>query len=707
MTSFRKTISLCGVCFILTALVAILSQIAPGRGEPASAVEEAWAPLGLPLRAWAGIALVVTSVVLAVWLSVTLRRRLRRDLMHLRSAIRQLATPEKAVQHRAFAVEEVSECAAELADVAERLRTEQAQLCDDAARDPLTGVANRRPFVDTLTREAAFAERTGWPLSLVMLDLDHFKALNDTYGHKAGDLALCRTADRLSSLVRQSDIVARVGGEEFAIVLPGTPLDQAIRVAQQLRNALRCDQHVFEGHTIQVTASFGVAELHDCRAGDAESLIGRADEALYEAKRGGRDTVRAAPAAQAQASAGQTAEEPPRPPGAVADSLEPSADAPIDRDALALMGSTFSVLQVIPDRHRVAHDIIQQVAATLQSQTACLFVFGEGDGRLIPIASVGLSDDDAGSVSGDLREWAEGLRSSSHFAAMRCLDPVHLQDLCQKESATAVRVPLVAYGEVVGVIEARHLPPDLRFGKRQQTVLSALSAIGATALKNCDVYERAMHRMCGLVEVLAQAIHANDVFKRDHCKWVSRITVELAEAMGQHDPEELHLLRIAGLVHDIGDICVPHHLFEKKGPLLRDEQKLVQEHSRTGAALIESVAEMQRLADIVGYHHERYDGCGYPEGLAGEFIPIESRVLAVADAYVAMTSPRPYRAALSHTEAVEQIRLAAGEQFDPAVVDVFLNWTERPECAEVLSARNMPAPGPSPPDEERAITTSG
>jgi len=368
MTSFQKTISLCCACFVLATTATLLSQLTPGGNESPGADEGATAMRGLLLGTWVWTPVIAAVLISAVYLSVVLRVRLKSDAMRLRAAIRELATPGKELPRQSFAFEEFRTCAAELASVAASLRQEEARLSDDASRDPLTGLANRRLFIDTLAREAAFARRTSWPLSLIMVDLDHFKSLNDAYGHKAGDLALRRTADRLSSLVRQSDSVIRYGGEEFAVILPGARLEQATRIAQQLCDGLRCDQFVFEGHTIRVTASFGVAELHECRLIDSEALISHADVALYEAKRNGRDAVVAASPARISAPAAQSPEKPDSGPASTAaDGTEEDEDAPIDRDTLALMGSTFSVLQVIPHKHRVGRDTIQQVGAVLQA----------------------------------------------------------------------------------------------------------------------------------------------------------------------------------------------------------------------------------------------------------------------------------------------------------------------------------------------------
>ncbi|HEV3365121.1 MAG TPA: sensor domain-containing diguanylate cyclase, partial [Acidimicrobiia bacterium] len=159
-----------------------------------------------------------------------------------------------------------------------------------AATDGLTRVANRRTFEDALRRELARFERTGEPISLVMVDIDHFKALNDRFGHQTGDEALRAVAAALAGTCRAADLVARYGGEEFAVLLHSASTSSALETAERLRQAVAS---VVIGVDTLVTASLGVATVpHDAR--DAEELVRRADGALYRAKHEGRNRVVAA-----------------------------------------------------------------------------------------------------------------------------------------------------------------------------------------------------------------------------------------------------------------------------------------------------------------------------------------------------------------------------------------------------------------------------
>jgi diguanylate cyclase (GGDEF)-like protein len=162
-----------------------------------------------------------------------------------------------------------------------------------ATTDELTGLANRRHFMENLHAEFDRARRYGTAFSLIMMDIDHFKHINDTWGHKAGDLALQQTALTLKHSLRTSDIVGRVGGEEFAILLPETEADAAQVTAEKLRQAVEALSVHFDGNRIPVTISGGVAGCSGDDTGIDEIYI-RADSAMYQAKKDGRNLIRRA-----------------------------------------------------------------------------------------------------------------------------------------------------------------------------------------------------------------------------------------------------------------------------------------------------------------------------------------------------------------------------------------------------------------------------
>jgi len=177
------------------------------------------------------------------------------------------------------------------ARVEDELLDTQARLQELADTDSLTGLTNRRRFTELAAHDIGLARRYGHALSLILFDLDHFKQINDVYGHAAGDAVLADVARKCLETVRQTDIVARWGGEEFAVLMPETDEEGARLMAMRLREILR-ELRLLEGQGVRTTASFGVAELGGHERGESfEKLAARADACLYRAKREGRDRV--------------------------------------------------------------------------------------------------------------------------------------------------------------------------------------------------------------------------------------------------------------------------------------------------------------------------------------------------------------------------------------------------------------------------------
>ena len=220
------------------------------------------------------------------WRGEIWNRRRSGELYPQQTSLSVLRDPGGAISHYA----------AVFSDNTERNRME-ARLRELSSLDALTGIANRRSFDDMLTREMERARRYHTPCSLIMFDIDHFKHVNDTFGHQAGDDLLVALTAFISANIRDSDALARWGGEEFMIMAPGAGLDEAQRLAEKLRSKIEAGDF---GEVGKVTCSFGVAQLgpHDA----PEDFVGRADEAMYDAKRTGRNRVVVARAATAAAA---------------------------------------------------------------------------------------------------------------------------------------------------------------------------------------------------------------------------------------------------------------------------------------------------------------------------------------------------------------------------------------------------------------------
>jgi HD-GYP domain-containing protein (c-di-GMP phosphodiesterase class II) len=185
---------------------------------------------------------------------------------------------------------------------------------------------------------------------------------------------------------------------------------------------------------------------------------------------------------------------------------------------------------------------------------------------------------------------------------------------------------------------------------------------GANGLSQ-DVHE--------IVEALTAALDAKHPYTGGHSERVANISTWIADQMGLPDQIK-NLVHVAGHLHDIGKIGVPDCVLLKPGKLTDAEFCMIKDHPQTGYDILNKVKILRPIAHAVRYHHERWDGMGYPQGLVGESIPLVSRIIAVADAYDAMTSRRPYRPPLAHQVAVSELQRCSGSQFDPSVVEAFL-----------------------------------
>jgi diguanylate cyclase (GGDEF)-like protein len=374
-----------------------------------------------------------------------------------------------------------------LALVRDRLGDLIESLTHAALRDPLTDLLNRRGFEDVFDIELERARRTGAPLSVVVGDLDRFKRINDEFGHPAGDEALRRIGDTISSAKRRFDSAARVGGEEFALLAPNSDEHGAYMLAERIRSDV---ERAFDsGSRAPLTVSFGIA-TYPLHGQSAEALLRAADQALYAAKRLGRNRT------------------------------------------------------------------------------------------------------------------------------------------------------VISSAEVPGI-----LARSPRGGEESHVELATLLS-------------------------LAEALDVRDTGNSAHCHRVGRFSELTAREMGM-PPESVERIRLAGILHDVGRVGMPDDLMVKSGPLNDQEWSWVRSHPEIGARMVETT-EFEDIRSWILFHHERPDGRGYPEGQAWEDVPLEARIIAVADAYEAMTSERAYRPAMAPEEAAEELRREAGRQFDGQVVDALL-----------------------------------
>lgn len=233
-----------------------------------------------------------------------------------------------------------------------------------------------------------------------------------------------------------------------------------------------------------------------------------------------------------------------------------------------------------------------------------------------------------------------------------------------------ILMPMRSSLETLGfLLIGRHLP--IPFEAEDAEILTAIAEMAGNALHRVRLHSELEESYVGTVLALANAVDAKDTYTGGHSARLAELALAVGRALGIKDGL-LEDLRWGAMLHDIGKIGVPDQILRKPAALTEEEWAIVRQHPTIGAQILTPVPKLAGAARIVRCHHEWYNGRGYPDGLAGEDIPLGGRILAVVDAYGAMTDERTYRRSRSHDEAIAELRKCSGAQFDPAIVDAFL-----------------------------------
>lgn len=245
------------------------------------------------------------------------------------------------------------------------------------------------------------------------------------------------------------------------------------------------------------------------------------------------------------------------------------------------------------------------------------------------------------------------------------------KDILPEPLRSALLVPMKIRGKVFGVLTAAVCRADLHFSEKDLYYLSYIARNAARAIENLALYENIYQNLFSTLYAFVNALEARDPYTQQHSERVARLAILLGQEMNC-TPEELDILHFSGHLHDIGKIGIRDDILLKRSGLTAEEYEKIKEHPQIGANIVGQLGLWDREKDIIRYHHEHYDGTGYPEGLQGEGIPFLSRILAVADVFDAMASGRAYRKKIEEAVVLDAIRGRAGTHFDPQVVETLL-----------------------------------
>jgi diguanylate cyclase (GGDEF)-like protein len=576
----------------------------------------------------------------------------------------------------------------ELAAAACRNASAHAGLAHAARTDGLTGCLNHAAMHDALRREILRCERTGHRLSLVLVDMDDFKQVNEEHGHLVGDEVLRRVGHALRQAVRPYDLVARYGGDEFAIVTVEADEATATEVASRALDGVRRSLEELHDAPGATGASAGVAEWSE-GVGSTE-LIERADRALLygkqEGTRGAVSSIDELPEAfqpgrfqrheQAHTEVQAVSADPdtadwPDPGREQTERLRKRTRQLALANALGtrLAGMTEprQILEAAVDElHRAFGYLLCSIVRIEADQVENVVGRGESSIRLSEMRWS--QPREAGLVGRCLRERRPVIAGDVRD------EPDYLETPETKDVRSELVVPLWVGDNLWGAINVEEAQTHAFDEDDARLVQTVADQVGS-ALRSATLYEKLESAYVGTAEALAAALEAKDAYTADH----SRAVVAHAKAVGQRlglSDEELRTLNFAAIFHDIGKIAVPEAILEKKEPLTEHEREQIRQHTVVAERILSTVDFLQDVLPLVRHEHERWDGQGYPDGLAGDTIPLGARIVLACDAYDAMTSDRPYRSAMSDGAARAELLSGAGSQFDERVVSALLQVLE-------------------------------
>jgi putative nucleotidyltransferase with HDIG domain len=251
--------------------------------------------------------------------------------------------------------------------------------------------------------------------------------------------------------------------------------------------------------------------------------------------------------------------------------------------------------------------------------------------------------------------------------------PIEFEGINEIENITSgICVPLAVRNHFIGVCYIGKTRKDQPVTPSEVELMSVLGDHAAAAVENTRLYEKLELSYLSTIITLSGVVEAKDFYTDKHMKDIAEYSVEIAKKMDLSE-KDIEDIRKAALLHDLGKVSVPDSILLKEGKLSAYEMEIIKKHPSTGARMIEQVEPLKYAREIIMHHQECFDGSGYPGGLKGAKIPLGARIVAVADAFGAMITDRPYRKAFSIERAVLELKEYSGKQFDPAIVEIFIS----------------------------------
>jgi len=324
----------------------------------------------------------------------------------------------------------------------------------------------------------------------------------------------------------------------------------------------------------------------------------------------------------------------------------------------------------------VINAIIDKLDQTVRPDAIGIYTYDKQGHRLNVLKAHNLSNEFQKSVTGDGNEFIKSVIENRRTLIINRFEndeDTGFLPILKREGFTGyIGTPIVSKGGAPIGAMALYLRSPRTYSKSDIDFIKTLSSQVGIALDREQFIDRIHEMNFESVYSLVQAIEMRDPYTRGHSLQVAKLASAIAEAIGVAG-KDLELVKFAGLLHDVGKIAVPECILRKPSFLTNDEWKVIQLHPKQSVAIIEPIKGLRQIRDWVLYHHERWDGRGYPKNIKGDRIPIQSRILSVCDTYSAMTEDRPYRKRLGDQEARNEIRKVAGSQLDPTVSSIFLD----------------------------------